>query len=70
MILNVTERVSASSVLHPKCTDVVQARITTRFRSDSSIGIGTPKYRDHGSEQTTVWRANRWQHNDTEVTIS
>jgi hypothetical protein len=36
---------------------MIQARITKHFRLDSSIRIGTPRNRNHGSE-TTVWHAN------------
>ena len=50
-------------MLYPKCTDMIQARITKRFRLDSSIKIGTPRNRNHGSDsETTVWHANCWQH--------
>ena len=58
MTLNVTERVSASSsMVYLKGTDpdVMQARITKRFHSDSPIRVGTPD----GSE-TTVWHANTY----------
>jgi hypothetical protein len=53
--LNGTEHVSSpSSILYPKCTDKIQARITKHFRLDSSIGIDTPRNR-------TVRHANCWQ---------
>jgi hypothetical protein len=59
MTLNVTKRVSgSSSMLYPKCTDMIQARITKRFRLDSSA---TPRNKNHGSEKT-VWRANCWHY--------
>ena len=36
MTLNVTERVSTSpSMVYPKCTDMIQARIAKRLRPDS-----------------------------------
>jgi hypothetical protein len=58
MTLNVTERVSGSlSMLHPKCADMVQARVTKRSRLDSFVMIGSSRNRNHDSE-TMVWHAN------------
>jgi hypothetical protein len=59
MTLNVTERVGASSsMVYPKGADpdVMPARITKRFRSDSPIRVGTP-----GGSETTVGHANTYR---------
>ena len=66
--ITVTEHISTSSMLYPKCTDMIQTQIPKCFHVES-IRISTPRNRNHGSE-TTV---NCWQHYiriNTEVAMS